>query len=257
MDGLKISEVADLTGLTASSLRFYEQTGMVSPDRAPNGYRVYDESHVEALRFISRSKAVGLTLDEITELLDLRTSDRCGPLQDRFTELVSARLADTRTRAAELDAFTADLEGLLEDLSGHRPDGPCDDNCGCITGEFDPTSAAPIALSATRHRPLRPKEDVAAAVDACSLERSELPKRLEDWRLVLAGCPVTRDAVGATITLDPDTRLSTVADLVAAESECCSFFAFEIRIDTADRCLRVTAPPAQQSMIDLLIGAAT
>lgn len=259
MNGLKISEVADRTGITASALRFYENAGIVTPDRAANGYRIYSDTDLDALQFITRSKAVGLSLHEIAELLELRDSDRCAPLQDRLTELVTTRLTDTKVRAAELAAFTVELEGLLDQLSVHRPDGPCDDNCGCLTADTNIDPSAPALVTLTR-RSSATRSGVQLAhqvTDACSLDRSELPKRLDDWQHLLAGRNVTRDDTGATITLTADADLGTVADLVAAETECCSFFTFELRVDTAGRTLRVTAPQAQQSMIDLLVGMAS
>lgn len=142
---MKISEVADRTGLTASALRFYETAGIVTRGRAVNGYRAYSETDVDALRFIARSKAVGLSLDEIAELLELRGSDRCAPLQDRLTELVAMRLTDTKVRAAELAAFTVDLEQLLGQLTVHQPDGPCDSDAELVTKGLDnsPNIGAP------------------------------------------------------------------------------------------------------------------
>lgn len=142
---MKISEVADRTGLTASALRFYETAGIVTRGRAANGYRAYSETDVDALRFIARSKAVGLSLDEIAELLELRGSDRCAPLQDRLTELVAMRLTDTKVRAAELAAFTVDLEQLLGQLTVHQPDGPCDSDAELVTKGLDnsPNIGAP------------------------------------------------------------------------------------------------------------------
>ena len=90
--------------------------------------------------------------------------------------------------------------------------------------------------------------------DSCTLDRSELPRRLEDWRHLLADCDITREGTGATITLRADTDVVAVAELAAAETACCSFFTFELRVDATGNSLRVTAPEAQQSMIDLLVG---
>jgi len=247
MDGLKISDVAETTGLTASALRFYEHAGIIAPARAANGYRTYTPADVESLRFVTRAKAVGLSLDEIADLLELRDADRCAPLQDRLSEMVATRLHMTRSRASELAAFAEDLEGLLADLSAHRPDGPCDDDCGCLT--LDVTAPAPVTLGITR-----PSGGLEHALDSCSLERSELPKRLDDWSRVLAGCEIDRDATGATVTLG-QADLGDVATLIAAETACCSFFVFELTVDSTGQRLRVTAPAAQQSMVDLLIGA--
>jgi DNA-binding transcriptional MerR regulator len=247
---MKISEVADRTGLTSSALRFYENVGIVAPDRSANGYRVYSDADVDALLFITRAKAVGLSLDEIAELVHLRDTDRCAPLQDRLTELVAIRLADTMARAAELTVFTNDLESLLRQLSLHQPDGPCDDDCGCLTAE------APVLATLTRRPVASPssQELVAEVQNVCSLEQNELPKRLDDWQRLLAGCAITRDGTGATINLSTEVNLGTVADLVAAETECCSFFTFDIRVDATGTTLRVTAPSSHQAMIDLVVG---
>jgi MerR family transcriptional regulator, copper efflux regulator len=253
MDGLRISEVARRTGLSASALRFYEDAGIVTPAREANGYRSYSVADVDALGFVTRSKAVGLSLDEITELLVLRDTDRCAPLQDRLGELVAARLADTRARAAELAAFAGDLEALLGQLTVHRPDGPCDDDCGCLTAGPAADQRTPVPVALAR----RTLAAVERSADACSLARNELPKRLDDWTAILTGCVTVRDEHGATITLPDGTDLGEVTDLVAAETECCSFFTFQLHIDATTRTLRVSAPPEQQPIIDLLVGKAS
>ena len=92
--------------------------------------------------------------------------------------------------------------------------------------------------------------------DQCSLDRNDLPKRLADWQQLLAACDITRDGTGATAVLSADVPLGAVAELVEAEVDCCSFFTFEIHVESAGRRLRVSAPAAQQPMIDLLVGTA-
>lgn len=247
MDGLKISEVAERTGLTASALRFYEDAGIVAPVRAANGYRAYTPADVESLLFVTRAKAVGLSLEEIGDLLELRDADRCGPLQDRLSEMIAARLEMTRSRTAELAVFAEDLEGLLAGFGAHRPDGPCDDSCGCLTLDMD--APAPVALGLNR-APVR----LESEFESCTLERSEVPERVDRWRRVLAGCAIVRDATGATITLG-SADLGDIGALISAETDCCSFFEFELTVDAHERRLRVNAPDAHQPAVDLLIGA--
>ncbi len=249
MDGLKISEVAERTGLTASAPRFYENAGIVAPARAANGYRAYTPADVESLLFVTRAKAVGLSLEEIGDLLELRDADRCGPWQDRLSEMIATRLVTTRSRIAELAMFAEDLGGLHAGFGAHRPDGPCDDSCGCLTLGMD--APAPVALGLNRA-----SVRLRSEFESCTLERSEVPERLERWRQVLAGCGIARDATGATITLET-ADLGDIAALISAETECCSFFVFELTIDSHGRRLRVNAPDAQQPMVDLLIGAAS
>jgi DNA-binding transcriptional MerR regulator len=82
MDGYSISQVAERTGFSASTLRFYEQSGLVTPNRTPSGYRTYDDHHLELLSFVGRAKGLGLSLDEIVEVLELRAQNRCAPVQE-------------------------------------------------------------------------------------------------------------------------------------------------------------------------------
>ncbi len=91
MDGFSISQAAERTGFSASTLRFYEQSGLVQPTRTPAGYRSYGESDVAQLAFVGRAKGLGLSLDEITELLGLLDDDRCGCTTDR-TDTVGVSL---------------------------------------------------------------------------------------------------------------------------------------------------------------------
>lgn len=145
MDGYSISQVAERTGFPATTLRFYEQSGLVRPERTPAGYRCYDDTHIELLSFIGRAKGFGLSLEEITELLGLLDGDECAPVQGRLRDLVDTKIADAHARTIELQAFTAELRRFADTLEAHTADGPCDDTCGCTT-DNQRTVAAPVRL---------------------------------------------------------------------------------------------------------------
>jgi len=131
MNGYKISEAARATGFTVSALRFYEQEGVVIPERTANGYRSYREDHLESLRFVARGQQLGLSLDDITELLDLLDEEECAPVQTRIRHLVGERIGQAQDQIAELVAFTSQLQTAAARLGVHTPDGACDDDCGC------------------------------------------------------------------------------------------------------------------------------
>jgi len=152
VDGYSISQVAQRTGFPASTLRFYEQSGLVRPERTPAGYRSYDDRHIELLSFISRAKGFGLSLDEITELLALLDDERCAPVQGRLRDLVETKIADAQAKVAELEAFTAELRRVAATLGARTPDGPCDDSCGCTT-DPDTSQVQLIEVGAKRTRP--------------------------------------------------------------------------------------------------------
>jgi DNA-binding transcriptional MerR regulator len=68
---LRIGEVAQLTGTTPRTIRYYEELGLLAPasDREPGSHRVYDDADVEHLREVLRLRRVlGLSLDELKEL---------------------------------------------------------------------------------------------------------------------------------------------------------------------------------------------
>lgn len=138
MDGYSISQVAERTGFAPSTLRFYEQSGLVRPARTPSGYRSYDDRHIELLAFIGRAKEFGLSLEEITELLALLDDDQCAPVQGRLRDLVDTKIAEARAKIVELSAFIEELQRVAVTLDHHTPDGPCDESCGCTTEQAGP-----------------------------------------------------------------------------------------------------------------------
>ena len=82
--GLKIKEVADASGFTAATLRYYEQIGLLpEASRTPAGYRMYDQRTLDRLAFIARAKQLGCSLEEITGLTTAWDGGQCGPIQDR------------------------------------------------------------------------------------------------------------------------------------------------------------------------------
>src|SRR3954453_14786356 len=130
----KIAELAERSGFSSSALRYYEELGVLPPaGRTPAGYRLYDDSSLARLAFISRAKQLGCTLEEITDLAVAWEGERCEPIQTRLRELVAAKLADAHIRVQEMVAFTAQLQQAADVLGHHTPDGPCDDDCGCAT----------------------------------------------------------------------------------------------------------------------------
>jgi len=109
---MRIGEVADAAGVPAQTIRFYEREGLLpQPRRGPNGYREYDASTLNQLRFIRSAQAAGLTLVEIASILDLRGEGAvpCAHVQS----LLSTKLHDVQARQRDLAALEAELEELI------------------------------------------------------------------------------------------------------------------------------------------------
>lgn len=119
MDEVKIGELADRTGISTQTIRYYENIGVLPEAlRAPNGYRSYDQSAVSRLGFIRDAQTSGLSLGEIQMVLDMkdRGESTCGHvigmLEQHLDELdrqmgelerTRERLEEMITRAREMD----------------------------------------------------------------------------------------------------------------------------------------------------------
>ena len=112
--GYRIGEIANLTGLTPDTLRFYERRGLLEPPARSEGrFRIYTGSAVDRIHFIKRSQALGFSLNEIHELVHFNGK---GGLQRccRVRELLRDRLSDLETRLAELSGLRETLRTTLE-----------------------------------------------------------------------------------------------------------------------------------------------
>lgn len=90
---MKISEVAARSGVPASTLRYYERLDLLAPGRSVNGYRAFDESHLERLEFIDAAKQLGLELPEIRRLLALADTGTCTGVKATLLPLLAEQIA--------------------------------------------------------------------------------------------------------------------------------------------------------------------
>jgi DNA-binding transcriptional MerR regulator len=236
VDGYRISDVAQRTGFTPATLRYYEQIGVLdAPPRTASGYRVYDDRAVARLSFVARAKGLGLSLEEIVELTRLWDGDRCAPVQARLRHLLADRRAAVHEQIGELTAFAAQLDGVAQRLGRHTPAGPCDDDCGCTV---DP---------ATDQQPI-----------ACTLDAEEMPGRLAAWQGVAAEA-AGREPIdgGVRLRFEPVAGLAArLADLAEKEQGCCAFFDFAVRVSPAGVALEVRAPEGAAELVTALVGGA-
>ena len=117
-----IRELAEEFGVTPRTLRFYEQKGMITPERR-GASRIYSAADRARVELILRGKRVGFALDEIKEILDLEAIDRGGrerlePAIDRFVsriEVLKRQREDVERAIAELQAGLDWMRERLED----------------------------------------------------------------------------------------------------------------------------------------------
>jgi MerR family redox-sensitive transcriptional activator SoxR len=115
---LTISEVSRRSGVAASALRYYEDRGLIEPERAGSGHRRYRRAVLRRIAFIVFAQRIGLTLDEIGAELTKLPGDHAPTRRDW------ARLSGTWT--ARIDERIAELERLRVGLT------ECI-GCGCLS----------------------------------------------------------------------------------------------------------------------------
>ncbi len=118
---MNISEAARRSGLSAKTIRYYEEIGLIAPAaRHENGYRQYNEGALEELKFMARARQVGFDLEECRQLLMLH---RDHSRQSRHArELVLEKSQQLQQRIEQLTA----MQRVLEDMAQrcHGDEGP-------------------------------------------------------------------------------------------------------------------------------------
>lgn len=105
---MNIGTVSEKSGLPAKTIRYYEDIGLISPDRRDNGYRDYSSEDVHRLRFLQRSRGLGFSVEECRQLLSLYGD----------TDRESAEVkAIAEAKLTEIDRKLAELQGLRDMLS--------------------------------------------------------------------------------------------------------------------------------------------
>lgn len=256
---MRISQLAERSGVPATTLRFYEGAGLLPADRSPAGYRLYGEDAVERLAFIGAAKHLGLPLEEIGELLGVWEAGACRDVKADLRPRIAARLAEAESRAAELAAFTASLHTALEHLDA-LPDraSPCDPECGFLASSVPPaasTRPVDVVLAPSRQSAEAEAEGWRTAPVACSLTGEGLHERTAQWREAVDGAVRTAVPDGLRLTM-PVERTARVAELASAEQQCCPFFDFRLHLDGPRLHLEVRAPADGVGLLTDLFGPA-
>ncbi len=110
---MKIGELAKATGLSTKTIRFYEAEGLIpDPPRTGSGYRSYAEPDVARLAFILKAKRLGLSLEEIKEVLQLHDWDQ--PTCVHVRSLLEEKVTQIETVIQDLLGFKEELESLRD-----------------------------------------------------------------------------------------------------------------------------------------------
>ena len=127
---MRIGEAAGQAGVTAKTVRFWEDQHLLAPPaRTAAGYRDYEPAIVERLAFIRHAQAAGLTLEHIRQVLDIR--DNGQPPCVHVTGLIAQRQGEVEARLAELTRTRDELVVLAARAAAQDP-ADCQGYCSII-----------------------------------------------------------------------------------------------------------------------------
>jgi DNA-binding transcriptional MerR regulator len=108
----KIGQVANETGLSIDTIRFYEKQGLLKRSaRTEGGFRLFGAGEIETLKFVRKAQELGFSLNEIRELLILRTDHV--PSCSHVKELLDQKLTAVEQKIAELRSLEMSLKRAL------------------------------------------------------------------------------------------------------------------------------------------------
>jgi len=251
MDGYTIAEAADLAGIPATTLRYYEDEGVIaSPARAENGYRQYAERDVDRLRFLGRARRLDLSPGDLKELAQAWDTDSCASVQHGLSRIVGTRLAEAQCQVADLVEHSAELQRVAARLTRAPKEGPCDEQCACSpAGEqipVQPATSLPLTLA-------------GSPAISCTLAPEAVGQRVDDWRGVLEHVRLRQSIEGGlalTFATDP-AIVTALAQLATAEQGCCAFFDFRLHFAGDVVEFEVRTPQEARELAVALFGEAT
>lgn len=118
---LKIGQVATESGLPVKTIRYYEDIGLLSPivERTRSGYRLFHPTIFNRLAFIKRAQSLGLSLQEIHEILVVHDTGElpCGVAK----ETLEAKLTAITEQIQALELLKSELQGILSGWEEQPP----------------------------------------------------------------------------------------------------------------------------------------
>lgn len=120
---MNIGDVAARSGLPPKTIRYYEDIGLVTPQRAENGYRSFRESDLHKLTFLGHARSLGFSIEDCRALLALYEDE--SRASGDVKRIAKEHLARIDRKLSELNAMRNTLAHLVRECAGDdRPDCP-------------------------------------------------------------------------------------------------------------------------------------
>lgn len=139
----RIGELAELTGATTRTLRYYEELGLLKPIRNTSGQRLYNEAALSRLNFINELKSGGFSLQEVKTFFESwQNNDTGAAASEQTLGLVQQKLTEISELQERINKLNNELKAMIQFLAACRTcdDQPSFENCGdCTKHPSEPT----------------------------------------------------------------------------------------------------------------------
>tara|TARA_B100001059_G_C17518219_1_gene419382 strand:+ start:131 stop:535 length:405 start_codon:yes stop_codon:yes gene_type:complete len=131
---MNIGDVAQRSGLPSKTIRYYEDIGLITPQRSENGYRAFRDSDLHKLAFLGRARALGFTIEDCRTLMALYEDKTRESAQVKA--LAKEHLDAIDLKVEQLQSMRSTLAHLVDCCSGDsRPDCPILDDLAKLAME--------------------------------------------------------------------------------------------------------------------------
>lgn len=151
---MRISDLAERVRVPVSTVRYYERIGLLAlPARTSSGYRDYDDESVTRLLFVSRARSLGLSCEQIADLLIAWGGANCANATNRIVRLIDEKQLEIAARIDELTSFAAELNSVRAGLEASTPPQACRADLSCCV-PARPTSTVLAEIESHRLLPV-------------------------------------------------------------------------------------------------------
>ncbi|MGI9390880.1 MAG: Cu(I)-responsive transcriptional regulator [Boseongicola sp.] len=120
---MNIGDVAERSGLPPKTIRYYEEIGLIKPNRSENGYRSFQTSDLHKLAFLARARTLGFSIQKCRVLLQLYEDENRASAEVKA--IAEHHLQEIDRKIADLEELRNTLADLVDACAGdHRPDCP-------------------------------------------------------------------------------------------------------------------------------------
>jgi len=269
-ESFTIGEVARRSGVPVRTIRFYESEGVIPEVRRTSaGYRVYVESDVRRLRLIRQVRLLGLSLQEVKQLVSQAFASDCGAYAGQLLGLITTQQTEVSRRIAELQSLNAELEVLANDVrrvAAEVPPGQTVEECtNCplideVSGDDRFCNCASAGTQPARGTEL-PVRIEGGVMESNEISEAALEALVCDLAARPADAPslfdiaphiqsLRREQERLVIILVPSSR-ELLERFAAAEQACCSSIDWTVEQDD-ELHLLVRAEPIQLDVLEEL-----